>query len=224
MTDLSHQDEKKSHFDSRELTHTKIKRSSLIEILPYPLIALTFIMGLFIGDGLDFSQSWSALMGGANKNDSAQVIMWWIRIPQLLTALFAGAVLSISGAAMQQLLRNDLADPYLLGIASGGGLGAAIALSLGLVDQYGLWILPVSSFFGAFLVLVGDVREFWLVVVNSLWWLSAAEGLVWPLLLEVFMDPGRPGDVFFFVSGFGFCIFACVSVFRSLLFVGVVLA
>ena len=43
-------------------------------------------------------------------------------------------------AAMQQLLRNDLADPYLLGIAAGGGLGAALALSLDYVEEWGIWL------------------------------------------------------------------------------------
>ena len=151
MTDLSHDEEKNSKPRLDKNIISVSSRSSIISFAPYPLIILTFLVGIFIGDSLDLQQSWSALITGPSQDDSAQVIMWWIRIPQLLTALFAGAVLSISGAAMQQLLRNDLADPYLLGIASGGGLGAALALSLGIVDQYGMWVLPTSSFCGALL-------------------------------------------------------------------------
>jgi iron complex transport system permease protein len=82
------------------------------------------------------------------------MIMWWVRIPELLAALIAGATLALAGAAMQSLMRNDLADPYLMGVASGGGVGAALALSLGLINLLGLWILPMMSFGGALLASV----------------------------------------------------------------------
>ena len=107
------------------------------------------IGGVCLGRELTIVDSLTALMSGPVDSNAHQLIIWWVRLPQILAALLAGGVLSISGAAMQQLLRNELADPYLVGVASGGGLGAALALTLGLVDTLGLWALPLSSFLGA---------------------------------------------------------------------------
>ena len=128
-----------------------LRLSINIDYLGYILLISTLIIGLFIGQSLNLTESWQAFINGPDSSQGQQVIMWWVRIPQLFTALLAGAVLSTTGAAMQQLLRNDLADPYLLGIAAGGGLGAALALSLDYVEEWGIWFLPLSSFIGAFL-------------------------------------------------------------------------
>ena len=59
-------------------------------------------------------------------------IVWGIRLPRNLTAIGVGAMLGMSGALMQGLLRNPLAEPGLLGVSSGAGLGAAIAIACGL--------------------------------------------------------------------------------------------
>jgi iron complex transport system permease protein len=64
------------------------------------------------------------------QNEIAQKIIWEIRLPRTLGALTAGALLGISGAVAQGLFRNPLADPYLLGSASGASLGVASALVL----------------------------------------------------------------------------------------------
>jgi len=59
-----------------------------------------------------------------------ELIIWSIRLPRLITALIVGAGLSTAGAALQGLFRNPLADPYVLGFASGGAFGAALAMLL----------------------------------------------------------------------------------------------
>ena len=56
--------------------------------------------------------------------------MWDLRVPRVLTAMVVGAGLAVAGATFQGLLRNPLADPYVLGTASGAALGAAIAVLL----------------------------------------------------------------------------------------------
>lgn len=61
----------------------------------------------------------------------ADAVVWGIRMPRLLTGLVVGAGLGVTGAALQGLYRNPLADPQLLGIAPGAALGAAVASSLG---------------------------------------------------------------------------------------------
>ena len=72
------------------------------------------------------------------------VIIWDIRFPRILMGLFVGASLAITGAALQALVRNPLADPYVLGISSGAALGATIGLALGLgAIVGGRWVAAV---------------------------------------------------------------------------------
>lgn len=72
-----------------------------------------------------------------------------LRFSRVLLGVVAGASLSVSGAMFQGLLRNPLAEPYILGISSGAGLGAVIAITFGLAG-----ILPLVSFLGALLTIV----------------------------------------------------------------------
>ena len=59
---------------------------------------------------------------------ATDAIVWDLRVPRVLTALVVGTALAVAGATFQGLLRNPLADPYVLGTASGAALGAAIAV------------------------------------------------------------------------------------------------
>jgi len=75
----------------------------------------------------------------------AAAIVRDIRAPRVLLAFLVGGGLGISGAALQALVRNPLADPYLLGISGGAGLAAVIAIALGLG---GAWGVPAAAFVG----------------------------------------------------------------------------
>jgi iron complex transport system permease protein len=91
--------------------------------------------------GLDLGFTWSP---------TAEVIVMDLRLPRVLTAMVVGTGLAVAGATFQGLLRNPLADPYVLGTASGAALGAAIAVILpvrGLVLEFGL--LHGLAFVGA---------------------------------------------------------------------------
>lgn len=72
-------------------------------------------------------------------------ILWLVRLPRIVLGLLVGATLSLAGAAYQGVFRNPLADPYLLGVAAGAGLGATVAIVSG--GPPGL--LPVAAFAGA---------------------------------------------------------------------------
>lgn len=75
-----------------------------------------------------------------------------IRLPRTVLVLLTGAALSGSGAAYQGLFRNPLADPYLIGVASGAGLGAVLAMSIQWPYSFwGLMAVPLASFVGALL-------------------------------------------------------------------------
>lgn len=79
-------------------------------------------------------------------------IVWELRLPRVLTAAAVGAGLAISGAIMQSIIRNQLADPYLLGLSSGASLGAVSVLLLGVALA-----LPIAAFAGALLALIGTL-------------------------------------------------------------------
>jgi iron complex transport system permease protein len=82
------------------------------------------------GVHLSPSQIWLGLRGAETHVEAATIIRE-IRLPRILLAMLVGAALATSGTALQALLRNPLADPYVLGISSGAALGAIVALWVG---------------------------------------------------------------------------------------------
>ena len=82
--------------------------------------------------------------------DSWNAIIWQIRFPRIVLAGLVGACLAISGATYQGLFRNPLADPYLIGVAAGAGLGATVVLVTSVpFNFHGFSLLPVAAFMGA---------------------------------------------------------------------------
>jgi iron complex transport system permease protein len=77
-----------------------------------------------------------------------QIIILELRLPRIVLAVIAGAGLAASGVAMQGVLRNPLVSPYILGISAGAGFGAALAIALGIgvVTQYGGYIVVANAF------------------------------------------------------------------------------
>lgn len=81
-------------------------------------------------------------------------IVFKLRLPRILTALMAGAGLSLTGAVFQSVFRNNLADPHILGISSGAAFGATLALVLGLGEgRLGLGPMGISAFLFALLTI-----------------------------------------------------------------------
>lgn len=75
-----------------------------------------------------------------------------VRLPHTILVALTGAALAASGAAYQGVFRNPLADPYLIGVAAGAGLGAVIAMSRNWPDtMLGLFVIPIAAFIGAVL-------------------------------------------------------------------------
>lgn len=73
-------------------------------------------------------------------------IVWQLRLPRVVLACLVGGALGVSGVGLQALVRNPLADPFLLGLSGGAGLGAVVAIMLHLP---GPWALPLAAFVGA---------------------------------------------------------------------------
>jgi iron complex transport system permease protein len=90
------------------------------------------------------------LHGGGRLGTIDESILWQVRAPRVVLATLVGGMLASSGAAYQGVFRNPLADPYLLGVAAGAGLGATLAVAYGGVSSSSE-MLPVAAFAGALL-------------------------------------------------------------------------
>ena len=109
------------------------------------LLAAAFFASLMAGP-LDLSPlQVASLLLGADDASTAAAVVRRIRLPRALLAALVGGGLGASGAAFQAVLRNPLADPYVLGVSGGAALGAVAALVLGA----GAAVLPGAAFLGA---------------------------------------------------------------------------
>ena len=94
-------------------------------------IFLFFFLNLVLGSvSIPLRAVWNILWGTGNESVMWQNIIWKSRVPQALTALVAGAGLSVSGLQMQTVFRNPLAGPSVLGISSGASMGVAFVVLL----------------------------------------------------------------------------------------------
>lgn len=103
-------------------------------LLPLLLAALLLALALSLGWGL------------APADPLAGDILWRLRLPRAGLAAFAGAALAMAGLLLQDLFRNPLVEPGLLGVSAGAGLAVVGTMTIGLG---GLWLLPLAAFAGA---------------------------------------------------------------------------
>ena len=108
---------------------------------------LAIIAACFLGStSLPIDRLLGALFGGADAGD--RLVVWQIRLPRALAAYIVGAALGISGAALQGLLRNPLAEPGVLGVSASASLMATFALYYG-IASITPWALPIAAIIGA---------------------------------------------------------------------------
>ncbi|MCP2167365.1 iron complex transport system permease protein [Goodfellowiella coeruleoviolacea] len=93
----------------------------------------------------------AALTGGTIGADevSSYSVIWQVRAPRVLLAAVVGAGLSAIGVAVQAMVRNALADPFILGVSSGASVGASAVVSFGLFAGLGVYALSAAAFLGA---------------------------------------------------------------------------
>jgi iron complex transport system permease protein len=104
------------------------------------LMILLFTADLLLGSThMNFADVMAALFGQSNPGD--EIIVMQFRLPKAITAILAGAAMSVSGLLMQTLFRNPLAGPDVLGVSSGAGLGVALTL----LTLTPLFTLPAGS-------------------------------------------------------------------------------
>ncbi|MBF2013791.1 MAG: iron ABC transporter permease [Rivularia sp. T60_A2020_040] len=114
-------------------------------------IALILTLALSISQGavaMSLSDIWQALL---HKGDPLkQTILWDLRMPRILASMLVGAALGMSGALLQGMLRNSLADPFILGISAGAGL---VAIAMIVLQIWTAWI-PLAAWLGAILTAI----------------------------------------------------------------------
>lgn len=151
-----------------------------ISLLLLPVLCL---LSLLVGSvHISPAEVWAALMG--SSDETVRYIVTESRLPQMCTALLAGAALGVSGLVMQTLFSNPLADPSLLGVNSGASLGAAIALlafggsfALGGATLSGVLFTVGAAFVGACAVIA-------LIALCSRWLTSNLSLLVAGVMLS----------------------------------------
>jgi iron complex transport system permease protein len=95
-------------------------------------------------------QLWGILTGDTAVKEMTKIIVFNIRFPRIIAAGLAGFSLSLGGLVFQAILRNPLADPFILGVSSGGAFGAVLGIMLGFSFSFGI---PFLSFAGAMLTI-----------------------------------------------------------------------
>lgn len=117
---------------------TPIPASDVYKVMAYH--TSEFFLGEGIGD--------PELYGSGALSD----IVWYVRLPRLILAIAVGACLSLAGTVMQAVVRNPMADPYILGISSGAYLGAILAIVFGVGSAFGPGAVGAMAFIGAFVI------------------------------------------------------------------------
>jgi iron complex transport system permease protein len=130
---------------------TILKRLILVTVVLTAALLAAMFVGLSMGSsGHSFETVWASLSGNA-EDSVLSTIIWRIRMPRVIMAALVGATLSLGGLVFQALLRNLLAEPYILGISGGSAIGAIVGILMGLSRFPGV---SLTAFTGSILTLV----------------------------------------------------------------------
>jgi iron complex transport system permease protein len=148
------------------------------------------------------------VVGAAGPDPALDTIVWELRAPRAVMAMVVGAGLAVAGACMQTLVRNPLADPYLLGVSSGAGVGATLVIVLGVLSGFGVWALSLGALAGALVATAlvlgvslwqGGITPLRLVLTGVV--MSAAFSSVSSFLVFFSADPRATQSVLFWLLG-----------------------
>jgi iron complex transport system permease protein len=176
------------------------------------------LLGLSAGSvALPPRQTWSGLWHGQGEG---AVIIRELRAPRVALAFLVGGSLGISGAALQAMIRNPLAEPYLLGLSSGAGLGAVIAITS---RAAGPWAVPLAAFIGALaavalvyrLSLVSGRRLDPHVLLLSGVVVGAFAGALMSAIMVLSDAPGVRNAFLWLLGGFGGASWQALAVFSA---------
>jgi len=122
-------------------------------------LMLVLLAAMFLGLSLGSSQNgikavFQNLLGIGPHDPMLDTIIWKIRFPRVLLATLVGGTLSLGGLVFQALLKNPLAEPYILGISGGSAIGAIIGILIGLVRFPGVSLTAFSGSIGTLLLIL----------------------------------------------------------------------
>jgi len=128
-----------------------LRRLLMVSVVLTAALMTTMFLGLSMGSsGNSFQAVWASLFG-SSEDSVLSTIIWRIRMPRVIMAALVGATLSLGGLVFQALLRNPLAEPYILGISGGSAIGAILGILMGLSRFPGV---SLTAFSGSILTLV----------------------------------------------------------------------
>ena len=135
---------------------SRLARARRLHLLLALLLACTALASLGVGaTGVSLGDILSRLGRGEALSRMERIVLLDIRLPRLVMGICVGAALAVSGAVMQGLFRNPLADPGIVGVGAGAGLGAISAIVLGLwlpagvLAVVGAHLVPLAAFLGS---------------------------------------------------------------------------
>lgn len=126
------------------------KKLIRVTLLLFCVLLVSILLGLTIGSSGRTIDAWAVLLGQGERDVTLDVIIWQLRWPRVVLAATVGATLSLGGLVFQALLRNPLAEPYILGISGGSAVGAILGILAGFSLFPGL---TLSAFVGSLMVL-----------------------------------------------------------------------
>ena len=137
------------------------RKAGAVHAALFALLLVTALASLTVGaTGVSLGGAVWDFMVGRQIGVLEATVLWDIRAPRTIMGILVGAALAVSGAVMQGLFRNPLADPGLLGVSAGASLGAVGAIVLGVwlpaavVGFFGFALLPLAAFLGAWVVML----------------------------------------------------------------------
>lgn len=119
------------------------------------LVAVLFLLSIALGGSvlIPVPEVLRALFAGPNAEGQNAWILWNLRMPSSIACVFIGGSLALVGSAFQALFRNPLADPFIVGVASGAAFGGSLAIVLGAGAALGVFLLPAFGFLFGLLAL-----------------------------------------------------------------------
>lgn len=182
------------------------------------LVVACLLVGLSAGSvPLALRDVWQGLW---HSDSPAAAIVRDLRAPRVVLAFLVGGSLGICGAALQAMIRNPLAEPYLLGLSSGAGLGAVLAIAS---RAAGPWAVPVAAFLGAIcavalvyrLSLVSGRRLDPHVLLLSGVVVGAFAGALMSAIMVLSDAPGVRNAFLWLLGGFGAASWSALAVFTA---------
>ena len=182
------------------------------------LVIACLLIGLSAGAvPLPLRAVWDGLW---NADSNASSIVRDLRAPRVMLAFLVGGSLGVCGAALQAMIRNPLAEPYLLGLSSGAGLGAVIAIA---TRAGGAWSVPIAAFIGALaavalvyrLSLVSGRRLDPHVLLLSGVVVGAFAGALMSAVMVLSDAPGVRNAFLWLLGGFGAASWRALGVFSA---------